>query len=246
MATLSLLVLALILPHASATRVSGDEAFLRIDYPGTVALYESALASDTSDPGLLWRLARAYVCMGETEEREQQLLHLQCAETYARRCILVDSAVAEGHTWLAGALGYRALISGTGDQVKLCNRALAELAEALKLNPNDDIAYSIEGSIYRALGNVGWLKRRVAALFIGGIPDGGYEEAEAALRKAVALAPTVMRHHYELGVLYLDWGRRKEAKEILEHAATLPVQTAIDRPRLNKIREYLVQLEDVR
>ncbi|HTY58254.1 MAG TPA: tetratricopeptide repeat protein, partial [Bacteroidota bacterium] len=99
--------------------------------------------------------------------------------------------------------------------------------------------WSILGSFYRALGNVGWLERALASLFVGTVPRGGYEEAEAALRKAIAIAPGIMRHHYELGILYIDMGRKDEARRALEFAATLPVRTAIDRPRLEKIRELL-------
>ena len=48
-----------------------------------------------------------------------------------------------------------------------------------------------------------------------------------------------MRHHYELGILYIDMGKKEEARRSLETAAALPVRTAIDRPRLQKIRELL-------
>ncbi|MEK7251027.1 MAG: hypothetical protein AAB209_11470, partial [Bacteroidota bacterium] len=71
-----------------------------------------------------------------------------------------------------------------------------------------------------------------------------FEEGEAALKKAIALAPDVMRHHYELAVLYLDWDRKDDAKEVLEVAATLPVRVAIDRPRLARIKELLASLNN--
>jgi hypothetical protein len=48
-----------------------------------------------------------------------------------------------------------------------------------------------------------------------------------------------MRHRYELAVLYLDWGKRGEARTVLLEAEKLPVRVAIDRPRLEKIRELL-------
>jgi len=44
---------------------------------------------------------------------------------------------------------------------------------------------------------------------------------------------------YELGVLYLDMGKKAEAREALEKAAGLPIRTAIDRPRLERIRVLL-------
>jgi hypothetical protein len=51
-----------------------------------------------------------------------------------------------------------------------------------------------------------------------------------------------MRHQYELGILYIDMGREEEARQALEAAGRLPVKTAIDRPRLEKIHELLSRL----
>ena len=222
---------------------AGDQAFLRIDYPAAISIYEMTLQSEPDNVELLWRLSRAYVCMGEVADERQQMKLFKVAEEYARRCIALDSAKAEAHTWLAGALGYEAWYSGVAEQVRISHELIAELDRALALNPDDDIAYSIRGSFYRALGHVGWLKRQIAALFLGGIPAGGFEEGETALLKAAAISPRTMRHLYELGILYLDMNRKDDAKRVLQHASTLPVQTAIDRPRIVKIRKLLEKLD---
>lgn len=222
----------------------GDEAFGRIDYPSAVAAYEDALRSRQSDPDVLWRLARAYVCMGEVADAHRREELFRSAEVYARRCIAADSTVSEGHSWLAGALGYLAYYGGKGEQIRLSHEVLQEANRAIDLNGNNDAAYSIKGSLYRALGNVGWLQKELASILYGKIPQGSFAEAEAALKKAIELAPDVMRHHYELGVVYLDWGKKDEARRVLRHAATLPVRVAIDRPRLEKIRELIGNLEE--
>ncbi|HTY59925.1 MAG TPA: hypothetical protein VMF59_13980, partial [Bacteroidota bacterium] len=85
---------------------SGDEAFARIDYPAAIAQYEEARAGRPPDPDLLWRLARACVCSAEVAEGDERRSLLSRGESYARLCIAADSMRAEGHTWLAGALGY--------------------------------------------------------------------------------------------------------------------------------------------
>jgi tetratricopeptide (TPR) repeat protein len=218
---------------------AGDEAFTRIKYPDAIARYLEALASRPGDPAVLWRLARACVCRAEVTEGEEHGRLLAEAERYARGCISADSMQAEGHTWLAGALGYIALEEKTEKKLDLSRELQIEAERAVALNPEDDAAYSILGSFYRALGNVGWVERTLASFFVGSIPRGGYAEADSALTKAIRLAPGIMRHHYEIGILYLDMGRKEEARRALETAASLPVKTAIDRPRLAKIRELL-------
>ena len=234
-----LLFAAADLPAAIA---AGDEAFARIEYPSAIAAYEHALAEHPDEPELLWRLARVYVCAGEIAQENDQRQLFIAAERCARRCIALDSLNGPGHTWLAGALGYIALSESVGRKVALSRELLQEALRALELNPNDDAAYSIIGSFYRALGNAGWLQRTIAAVFLGDVPKGGYDEAEAALKNAVRIAPEIMRHQYELGVLYLDMGRIEDARAALQAAIALPIRTAIDRPRFAKARTLLEEL----
>lgn len=229
--------------EGAAKMTLADAAFLQMDYPAAVRNYEQALEHVPGDPVVHWRLARAYVCIAEVEEDAQKRLSaLRNAETHARECLRADSGRWEGHTWLAAALGYIALEVGMQEQISLSRELLEESNRALAINPKDDIALSIRGSFYRALGNVGWLKKQLASIFVGEIPDGGFAEAERSLLEAAALAPDIMRHKYELGVLYVDMGRTSEACTLFQQAARLPVRVAIDRPRLAKIRGFLEEL----
>jgi len=237
------LIAALLLPGPEVGIASGDEAFYGIDYPLAIRRYEATLGDYPGDADLLWRLARVYVCTGEVAGEGDREGLFKSAEHYARHCIEVDSLKPEGHTWLAGALGYIALHENVGRQISLSEELHAEARRALALNPNDDAAYSILGSFYRALGNVGWFQRSLASLFLGYVAHGGYDEAETALKQAILIAPEIMRHRYELGILYIDMGRRTDARRLLQEASQLPVRSAIDRPRLEKIGELLRQLE---
>jgi tetratricopeptide (TPR) repeat protein len=130
------------------------------------------------------------------------------------------------------------MFEGSKKKVELSNEIKYELDYALKLNPDDDVAYSILGSFYRALGNVSWFERTLADLFLGGLPEGGYEESEKALTRAIELAPENMRHHYELARLYLNWDRQGEARRSFERAVTCPVLVARDRSRQTRAKRW--------
>lgn len=242
-----LMVLALLLAGPATawpmTLAGADEEFRRIDYPATEAICDSLLRQEPRNPEVLWRLARVNISMAEVAEKSHKEDFYRCAESYARRCIEADSTLAAGHTWLAAALGNLAMFEGSRAKVRLCHDIKHELDLALALNPQDDIAWSILGSFYRALGNVSWFERQIAAIFIGSLPPGGYEDAEAALRHAIALAPHVLRHRHELALLYVDWGRDEEAKAALDTAATMPVIIASDHRRLELVRELRASLE---
>ena len=216
-----------------------EAALVRIDYGEAEEALHRALDLSPSDPTICWKLARVHVLMAEETGGEEHLPHLRSAEEYARQSIDLDPERSEGYTWLAATLGYRALLSSTGEQLDLLHELLNATDRAILLNPADDIAHSIRGSTFRALGRVGWLERSIARLFYGALPEGGFEEAESSLREAVRLAPEIMRHRYELAVLFLDMGREEEARQMLTEAATLPVRIASDVPRLEIIRELL-------
>jgi tetratricopeptide (TPR) repeat protein len=241
----ALLLLAFGLGGADGTvaRAAADAAFAHMDYATAIPAYETALRAEPGDPELLWRAARAYVCAGEVAEGSERAGWMKKAEVAARSCIRLDSSRSEGHAWLAGALGYVALDASPAQQIKLVREVLRETEIAIGLRPNDDVAYSIRGSTFRALGNTGWLSRQLAKVFYGGLPGGGFSEAEESLQKAVALAPDVMRHSYELGILYTDMGRTDDARRLFERARTMPVRVGIDVPRLKKIGELLKGME---
>lgn len=222
----------------------GDQEFASIRYPLAEATYDSALATSADSAQVLWRLARVFVCEADISPKEQRLDLYRRAEAYASRCILADSMKSEGHTWRAAALGNIAMFEGAKTKVRLCYAIKKEITISISLNPRDDIAYSILGSFYMALGNVSWIERQLAAVFLGSLPAGGYEESESALKKAIALAPDVIRHHFELGELYILQDRNEEALREFRKVALLPVLLGRDERTQSRAAGLVKKLEE--
>ncbi len=219
----------------------GDAAFRQMDYALAMRSYDSVASAQPRNAGAFWRLARVEVCIGDTVSGADQEPYFRAAADFARKCIAVDSTISEGHSWLAAALGNLAMYEGSKKKVELCETIKNELDEALRLNPDDDLAYSILGSFYRALGNISWIERTLANILYGSIPPGGYAEGEIALKKAIALAPEVVRHHFELGRLYDDWGKHAEALAEFAIAARCPLMTIRDRATRERAREIVAK-----
>ncbi|HTY60114.1 MAG TPA: tetratricopeptide repeat protein [Bacteroidota bacterium] len=218
----------------------GDAEFALLEYDRAAASYDSAMAAASDSAQYLWRLARLYVCTGDMAGHDQKEEIYRKAVGYAERCIRTDSLVAQGHTWKAAALGNIAMFEGSKGKVRLCNEIKNELDRALALDSLDDVAYSILGSFYLALGKVGWIERQLAAVFLGSLPEGGFDEAESALRRAIAIAPGIVRHRFELGLVLKEEGRKEEAIAAFRAAAALPTTVASD-PRTKGIAQKLAK-----
>jgi tetratricopeptide (TPR) repeat protein len=215
-----------------------DKYFTQMRYRDAISWYEK-------EPGLAesqWKMARSYVCYADILPDEERKVYLLKAEIAARKCIELNEKDANGHTWLAGTLGNIAVFEGSRAKVRLCNEIKKEINRALELNPEDDIAWSIQGTFYRVLGSINWFERKLAQTFLGGIPEGGYPDSEVSLFRALTISPLTMRHSFELGLLYLEWGKNEKAKQYFLKAQKCPVLIGSDKKRLAEIKLHLEKL----
>lgn len=215
--------------QAGLALVPGDAEFLAMEYPTALAKYDSLLRSGGDSSEVLWRMARAHICIGDIVDGDSSREQYRSAERYARRAVALAPSLPPARTWYAAALGSVALHEGGKTKIRMVWEVRRQLDTALALNPRDDIAWSILGSFYRALANLSWIERQLAALLFDRLPEGSYEDAESALLKAAALNPDAPRHRYELGLLYQDWNKPALARKSLETASTLPFITARDK-----------------
>lgn len=236
--TISVLVLffcSFIVHTQNDAIANGDKYFGLMRYRDAIAWYNL----DSSKAEAQWKIAKANICYGDVAPATEKELYFRAAEKAASRCIALEPLNNNGYTWRAAALGNIAMFEGSTARVKLCNSIKADALKAIQLNPKDDVAYSILGSLYREIGNISWVEKKLAMTFIGKIPDGGYVESEQSFNKAIAINENLMRHWYELGLLYTYWGKDEKAVAAFQRAKTCPVRIASDRNKLVEIEKKL-------
>ncbi len=238
----SLAAMVLLAASSAEPLALADSSFTLMEYESARSAYEVLLGQDSTNAGVLWRLARVNICMGDTAERSRREPYYRNAVRFARAGIAADDSLGECHTWLAASLGNIAMFEGSKTKVELAGEIKHQLDRALALNPKDDVAWSILGSFYRALGNISWLERSLASILYGSLPDGGFEDAEHALNKAIAIAPNIIRHRFELGLVYLDEGEEEKALPVFEKAITLPVTRLSDHRAVRRMKRIVARL----
>jgi tetratricopeptide (TPR) repeat protein len=79
------------------------------------------------------------------------------------------------------------------------------------------------------MATLSWIERGFADLFLGGIPkDVSVERAAEYFRKAIALNPTHINHHLELGLTLEKLKKKQEATKEYEKAISLPTRDIDD------------------
>jgi tetratricopeptide (TPR) repeat protein len=231
-------------PAASPSLAAADQEFHSLRYIRPLALYDSALTTSTDSVEVLWRMARAWVCLADTAARERKYDLYKQAESCALRAVASDSTCSQAHAWLAAAIGNIAMFEGGKTKVRLAYAIKREADRAIALDSCNDVAYSILGSFHKAIGDVSWIEKQLANIFLGGLPDGGYAESEAAFRRAIELAPDLPRNHFELAKVYMCEDRNQEALMEFRRTQGLTVTVAFDVEIQRSTVDLIKELEE--
>lgn len=219
--------------------VDGDRLFLRQQYADAAEAYIAGRPLSLLDAESAWRAARAYICLGDSAPEDEREASYRKALEATSAAVLRDSLNSRLQCWYAVSLGYIALFEGSRTKVEYSRRIQRSLERAIALDPANDIAYSVLGTFYRMLAKVSWFERQLAELILGGLPAGGVPEAERMLRRAVHLAPQIIRHRYELGLVYREMGNREEMRQQFVEALRLPPVLVSDAERIAEMKRIM-------
>jgi hypothetical protein len=111
------------------------------------------------------------------------------------------------------------------------------------LNPDYDYAHHVLGRWHYEVASLSGGTRFLVRLVYGGLPPATTAEAVRHLKRAVELSPTCPAHRAELGFALLSDGQREAAREMFEHAVSLPPQEKYDVEACARARKALVNLK---
>src|SRR6266536_2269383 len=158
-------------------------------------------AQDTFDAA--WKLARADYWLGGHAADAERRRFLEEGIDAGRKAAALEPKRPEGHFWMAASMGALAESYGVRQGIKYRRPIREALETVLRLDP----AFQ-QGSADRALGR--WYFK-VPRLF-----GGSHKESERHLRDSLKYLPTSTASHFFLAELYLDDGRKNEARVELQ------------------------------
>ena len=202
--------------------------------------------SQSEDPELLWRSARAYrdrsVMSDVTEEQKKQLV-MDGVEV-AKRALEFGETISGCHKW------YGVLLSRTGDylgnKVRISNAPTikSHFEKAAELNPSDVLCQYLIGMWCFQCASLGWAERKIASALFGTPPSSTFEEAlEHYLKAEEMKSGFYSDNQLQLGLTYLKLGKKDEAKEWFTKLLSYDAKTDEDRAKIAEAQKQLKSLK---
>jgi len=157
-----------------------------------------------------WKLARADYWLGGHAPEAERRKFLDDGIDAGRKAVALQPNRPEGHFWIGANMGALAESFGVRQGIKYRKPIREELETVLKIDPSFML-----GSADRALGR--WYAE-VPRLF-----GGSRKLAEQHLRESLKYNPGGTISHYFLAELYLDEGRKADARTELQKVIDAPL-----------------------
>jgi Flp pilus assembly protein TadD len=201
-----------------------DSLYFAFQPSDALAGYDLLLERNPTDFDLLWRASRAALALGVLSDRQdaQTPMYLR-AESFARRAVQQSPGRAEGHYWLAAAMGRRALHADLRTTARLASAVMESATRALAIDSMSAGAHDIIGKLHSEVCKLPYLVRFIAGQLLGVsvIRQTSWELAEQHLRRAVALDSTAILYRVDLAQIYLRTHRRAMAEPLLREALAM-------------------------
>ena len=240
------LALAALVARADSDALLRDAlaAEARLDSRRALELFLQVQPQRPADALVAQKIAQQYSdLIVELPDLEEKKRYAQLALEWSERAVQLDPKNPVNVLSLAVCHGKLATYSDTRTKVKFSRLVKEEAERALALDPNYAWAHHLLGRWHREVANLGLTARFFVKLFYGGLPSASVTEAVTHLERAVALEPTELNHHLELGFAYAAAGRPTDARRAWEHGLAMPNRGKHDEAAKRRAREALPALE---
>ena len=221
----------------------GNVYYNKLQPAEALKFYLPAEKLEPNNAHLLVRIARQYRhLMSEATKKEEKVQLGTTAVRYAQRAVAL--APNDPETQLALAISDGKLLPFQSSKEQFANSAVIRTSvdKVIALDPANDIAWHILGRWYLNLAEVNAVKRALAKVLYGKLPDATYPDAVRCFEKAIELNPNRLMHYIELGRAYADMHKTPEAREMITKGLGMPNTEKDDPETKERGRQVLEKL----
>jgi len=189
-------------------------------------------------------IARQYrYLLADAKTRDEKLRLGGIALNYAQKAAALAPDNAEAQLSVAISYGKMLPFMDTKSQFQASPYIKAYAEKAIKLDPQNDLAWHVLGRWHRTLSDVNMLKRTVASFMYGQLPKTTTEKAVSCFEKAIEINPHRLMHYVELGRAYAQMGKTEEARRFIEKGLSMPNLEKDDPETKRRGQETLAKLQ---
>lgn len=210
-------------PMVSNLIQQGDAHDRKFEPIEALVFYLAAEKIEPNNATLLLNIARQYRHQAADTSAVGDKLRLgRLALTYAKRGQALAANDSEAHLSVAISHAKMAPLLGNKERVAASREIRQAVDKAIKLDPGKDLAWHVLGSWHQRLAELGSLKRTMAKVLYGSLPEASYEQSVKCFQTAILLNPNRPMHHIELGRTYAQMGKKDEAKKAIQKGLSMP------------------------
>ena len=221
----------------------GDIFYQQFDNLEALTSYKKALEITPGNFECQAKVIRAYNDVGEDLSSKDSEPYYEKAVQHAEELQKKFPEKAESYYWIAVSYGNLALLRGSKEKVKLSGFVEKNIQKAIALNQDYADAYVVLGIYYKEVASLNSFLKAFARIFLGDLPEGTYDDAARAFRKAIALQTTrPVYTYFLLGQTYEALNKLEKAKEAYNQTARLPNTDHRDQVMKGQVRSRLQAL----
>lgn len=219
---------------------SGDALDAKSQTEEALEAYLEANKLEPNNAEILHRIAKEYGLSmndvsGKEAKREKGLKALE----YAKEAVKADPNNALAQLALAISYGRVAELLDNKTKIEYSKKIEEHAEKSLVLDPKNALTYYVLGAWNYELANLNPVVRAVAKMVYGSLPPASNEKAIEYLEKAVALDPTRIGSHVDLGRAYIAAGQQEKGRAELMKALGMPSREKDDNAAKAKARAAL-------
>jgi tetratricopeptide (TPR) repeat protein len=245
------LAVSMLLPCAVSHAASFDELVTQGDvhdksFRPTEAL-KSYLPAEKIEPenvDLLLRIARQYRHqMADTAAAAEKARLAGVALNYAKRAVALAPKNSEAHLSVAICHAKSLELYGNKQKMAALREVKAATDKSLAVDPNNDLAWYVQGRWHEKVATLGDIKRKVAELAYGGLPKATGGDAVKCYQNAIRINPNRSPYNIDLGITYASMGKPTEARKHIEKGLAMPSEGKDDPEAKKRGKDKLATLK---